>query len=271
LGRTRQDVGERCLIDAALLRSSEARRLDTDGEKLGEVYERPGTLAARDKIYPITGPVSLVDAVMELGRRDIDVQRYKGLGEMNPEQLWETSLDPEVRSLLQVRISHADSAEETFSTLMGDLVEPRRDFIQANALSVANLDVSAIGRPPEYNKNPIFAPNQGGVGAELPAISSACGHIWLRQISGIFRWTDVAGYGVFTGWSGWRVCRWRGRWEADEFLAGDAAGRRLGAFALLVSDRRDLLVATDDAGVGYGDTKDVAGEAVEHGWLALAP
>jgi len=141
LGRTRQGVGERYLIDAALLRSSEARRLDTDGEKLREVYDRPGTFAARDKTYPITGPVSLVEAVMELGRRGIDVQRYKGLGEMNPDQLWETTLDPEVRSLLQVKISHADSAEETFSTLMGDLVEPRRDFIQANALSVANLDV----------------------------------------------------------------------------------------------------------------------------------
>ena len=141
LGRTRQGVGERHLIDAALLRSSEARRLDADGEKLRDVYGRAGTLAARDKTYAIAGPVSLVEAVMELGRRGVDVQRYKGLGEMNPGQLWETTLDPEVRSLLQVKISHADSAEETFSTLMGDLVEPRRDFIQANALSVANLDV----------------------------------------------------------------------------------------------------------------------------------
>jgi DNA gyrase subunit B len=141
LSRTRQGIDERRLIDAALLRSAEARRLDTDNARLREIYERPGTLAARDKTYPITGPVSLAEAVMELGRRGIEVQRYKGLGEMNPEQLWETTLDPEVRSLLQVKISHADSAEETFSTLMGDLVEPRRDFIQSNALSVANLDV----------------------------------------------------------------------------------------------------------------------------------
>jgi len=139
--RTRQGVDERHLIDAALLRSAEARRLDADNSRLREVYDGSGTLAARDKTWPITGPVSLVEAVMELGRRGIDVQRYKGLGEMNPEQLWETTLDPEIRSLLQVKINHADSAEETFSTLMGDLVEPRRDFIQANALSVANLDV----------------------------------------------------------------------------------------------------------------------------------
>ncbi len=78
---------------------------------------------------------------METGRKGFTVQRYKGLGEMNAEQLWETTLDPNARSLLQVRMSHADSAEEIFSTLMGDLVEPRRDFIQANALQVSNLDV----------------------------------------------------------------------------------------------------------------------------------
>jgi DNA gyrase subunit B len=139
--RTRQGVGERRLIDAALLRSSEARRLDGDGAQLREVYDRPGKLVARDKEYRIAGPSSLVEAVMEAGRRGIEVNRYKGLGEMNPDQLWETTLDPEARSLLQVRVSHEDLAEETFSTLMGDLVEPRRDFIQANALNVANLDV----------------------------------------------------------------------------------------------------------------------------------
>jgi DNA gyrase subunit B len=141
LSRPRQGVEERHLIDAALLRASEARRLDAESAKLREAYDRPGSLKARDKTYPITGPTSLVEAVMELGRRGIEVQRYKGLGEMNPDQLWETTLDPDVRSLLQVKVSHADSAEETFSTLMGDLVEPRREFIQANALSVANLDV----------------------------------------------------------------------------------------------------------------------------------
>ena len=139
--RDRQGVDERRLIDAALLRSSEARRLDGDGERLREVYERPGKLVARDKEYRIAGPSALVDAVMEIGRRGIEVNRYKGLGEMNPDQLWETTLDPDARSLLQVRVSHEDLAEETFSTLMGDLVEPRRDFIQQNALNVANLDV----------------------------------------------------------------------------------------------------------------------------------
>jgi DNA gyrase subunit B len=141
LSRNRQGIDERRLIDAALLRSAEARRLDGDGERLRAIFDRPGALTARGKSWVIAGPVGLVEGVMELGRRGIEVQRYKGLGEMNPEQLWETTLDPEARSLLQVKISHADLAEETFSTLMGDLVEPRRDFIQANALSVANLDV----------------------------------------------------------------------------------------------------------------------------------
>ena len=139
--RNRQGVDERRLIEWSLLRSSEARRLDGDGERLRELYQRPGKLVAREREHTITGPSSLVDSIIEIGRRGIEVNRYKGLGEMNPDQLWETTLDPEIRSLLQVRVSHEDLAEETFSTLMGDLVEPRRDFIQSNALSVANLDV----------------------------------------------------------------------------------------------------------------------------------
>ena len=99
------------------------------------------SLSLKGKEVPITGPVSLVDGIMEFGRKGINMQRYKGLGEMNPNQLWETTLDPNVRTLLQVKVSHTDDAEAVFSTLMGDDVTPRRDFIQTNALDVQNLDI----------------------------------------------------------------------------------------------------------------------------------
>ncbi|HUC67161.1 MAG TPA: DNA gyrase subunit B, partial [Stellaceae bacterium] len=141
LARTRHGVTERRVLDVALLKSAEARRLDERTEELQEVYSKPGKLIAKEKETTVTGPSDLVEAVMELGPKKGEIQRYKGLGEMNPEQLWETTLNPDVRTLLQVKVPHADLAEETFSTLMGDLVEPRRDFIQQNALEVANLDV----------------------------------------------------------------------------------------------------------------------------------
>ncbi len=139
--RTLHGVTERRLIDSALLRSAEAHRLAERVGELMEIYAEPARLTSKDKEFPIPGPTALVEAIMALGPRQGDVQRYKGLGEMNPEQLWETTLNPDVRTLLQVRVAHADIAEETFSTLMGDVVEPRREFIQANALEVANLDV----------------------------------------------------------------------------------------------------------------------------------
>ena len=139
--RTRRGVTEQRVIDGPLIRTSEARRLDEMAAELQESYAQFSELNAKDKSYRITGPIDLVTAVFELGRKGVSVARYKGLGEMNPEQLWETTLDPNVRALLQVRVAHADEAEDVFSTLMGDVVEPRRDFIQQHALEVANLDV----------------------------------------------------------------------------------------------------------------------------------
>ncbi len=139
--RQLRGVPQRFVVDGDLIRSAEARRLDVMTTELQTTYEKPSVLIAKEKQHRITGAVALVDQVMEQGRKGVSVQRYKGLGEMNPEQLWETTLDPDARSLLQVRVSHADEAGKLFSTLMGDVVEPRRDFIQSNALKVENLDV----------------------------------------------------------------------------------------------------------------------------------
>ena len=139
--RRLRGVQERHVIDAPLIKSAEGRRLESHTDALQEIYQQPGTFAVKDKEIPISAPTELFAAVLEAGRKGVTIQRYKGLGEMNPDQLWETTLDPEARALLQVRINHADEADEIFATLMGDVVEPRRDFIQDNALKVANLDV----------------------------------------------------------------------------------------------------------------------------------
>jgi DNA gyrase subunit B len=139
--RRLRGVQERHVIDGPLTRSAEARKLDALADELQAIYVRPGTFVVKDKETTISSPTELFAAVVEAGRKGVTIQRYKGLGEMNPDQLWETTLDPEARTLLQVKINHADEADEIFSTLMGDVVEPRREFIQENALKVANLDV----------------------------------------------------------------------------------------------------------------------------------
>ncbi len=139
--RRLRGVSERHVIDGPLTRSAEARKLDALADELQAIYQKPGIFAVKDKETRISSPTELFAAVLEAGRKGVTIQRYKGLGEMNPDQLWETTLDPEARTLLQVRINHADEADEIFSTLMGDVVEPRREFIQENALKVANLDV----------------------------------------------------------------------------------------------------------------------------------
>ncbi len=139
--RTLRSLTERRSIDGPLLRSSDARNLDLMTEALRETYLKKAVLKAKDREIDISGPSGLADAVFELGRKGVAIARYKGLGEMNPDQLWETTLDPSARALLQVKVAHADEAASIFSTLMGDAVEPRREFIQANALQVTNLDV----------------------------------------------------------------------------------------------------------------------------------
>lgn len=141
ISRTLQGVEEAYKIRTSLLNTAEIRQLDRLKATLEEIFTGIPSFKTKDDTYPITGPLALRDLVLERGRKGFSIQRYKGLGEMNAEQLWETTLDPEVRTLLQVRIEHIDEASEIFSTLMGDVVEPRREFIQENALSVRNLDV----------------------------------------------------------------------------------------------------------------------------------
>ncbi len=138
--RVLRGVPHAIALESTLLESPEARRLRGLAAELAEFFAKPALLKSKDKESRIDGPVALADAVMEAGRKGITIQRYKGLGEMNPDQLWETTLDPNARTLLQVTVCQADEAEDIFSTLMGDAVEPRRDFIVENAMNVVNLD-----------------------------------------------------------------------------------------------------------------------------------
>jgi len=139
--RTVRGVREVVQLDMGLINSADARQLDRYATRLAEVYAEPPLLRRREASEAIAGPLALLDAVFAAGRKGLTMQRYKGLGEMNAEQLWETTLDPNVRSLLQVKVTDATDADSLFARLMGDEVEPRREFIQENALSVANLDI----------------------------------------------------------------------------------------------------------------------------------
>ncbi|WP_321395453.1 DNA topoisomerase (ATP-hydrolyzing) subunit B [Emcibacter sp.] len=128
-------------IDRAFIESVEARRLDETTRDRREVFATPSIITRKEDRHTVSLPSDLLNVILSYGRKGLSIQRYKGLGEMNPNQLWETTLDPEARTLLQVKVDHGDTADEIFTKLMGDVVEPRREFIQDNALNVANLDV----------------------------------------------------------------------------------------------------------------------------------
>jgi DNA gyrase subunit B len=140
LSRILRGVEELRTLDGAVLRSGEARRLSQASGPMRDTYANPSRLVRKDRDQVIHGPIDLLKAVLAEGEKGLSLQRYKGLGEMNPEQLWETTLDPEARTLLQVTVNDLADADDIFTKLMGDVVEPRREFIQQNALNVVHLD-----------------------------------------------------------------------------------------------------------------------------------
>ena len=137
----RRGVISEYIIDKLILGSSDARKLGRDAAELQETYFNGATLVKGEDSYKITGPSDLYETSIEQGRKGLAIARYKGLGEMNPEQLWETTLDPDARILLKVNIDDAAEADNVFSTLMGEEVEPRRKFIQERALEAENIDI----------------------------------------------------------------------------------------------------------------------------------
>ena len=140
LARILRGVEEVRTLDGPMLRSGEARKTGSFTQGLQDIYGSPATLERRDRNQTIYGPLGLLQAILDEGAKGLSLQRYKGLGEMNPDQLWETTLDPDARTLLQVKVDDMVEADDLFTKLMGDVVEPRREFIQQNALNVENLD-----------------------------------------------------------------------------------------------------------------------------------
>jgi len=138
--RIKRGVSERIVLDETMLHAADARRLAERAAALADTFSGLGTFRRKEQSTPVRGPLDLVQAVLDAGRKGLSIQRYKGLGEMNASQLWETTLDANARTLLQVKVNHADDADDMFSRLMGDLVEPRREFIQEFALD-AEVDV----------------------------------------------------------------------------------------------------------------------------------
>ena len=137
----RRGVISEYVIDKSILNSSDARKLEKDAAELQETYFSGATLVKGEDSYSISGPSDLYKTSIDLGRKGLGIQRYKGIGEMNPDQLWETTLDPDARTLLKVSIDDAAEADNVFATLMGEEVEPRRNFIQERALEVENIDI----------------------------------------------------------------------------------------------------------------------------------
>ena len=138
--RELRGVSESVNIDGPLIASADARRLDAMAGALQAVYLDPASLTIKDQTVMVGTPLQLLDTVLQHGQQGISLQRYKGLGEMNPDQLWQTTLDRDARALLQVRVQDVAESNDLFEQLMGDVVEPRRQFIQTNALAVTNLD-----------------------------------------------------------------------------------------------------------------------------------
>ena len=140
LSRILRGVEELRTLDGAVLRSGEARRLSQISSTTRDIYTDPAKMVRKDRETMVHGPIDLLKSILAEGEKGLSLQRYKGLGEMNPEQLWETTLDPEARTLLQVKVDDLVEADDIFTKLMGDVVEPRREFIQQNALNVEHLD-----------------------------------------------------------------------------------------------------------------------------------